>query len=125
MEYLLTTLEYHARNPFVLVARASPMASDTIDTDTIHDVLIKLIRVIANMSVNAEVGYGLGGRPQLGTILLALLLTINKCKTNLVSFFIYQRIIIMHRSIFFILIHMHIYIILFALCRPLTWKNCC
>lgn len=81
MEYLLTTLECHARNPFMLVSRKSTDG----DNDTVHDVLIKLIRVIANMSVNAEVGCGLGARPQLGNILLALLLTINKCKTNLVS----------------------------------------
>lgn len=94
MEYLLTTLEYHARNPFMLVARKlSTNSGDANDTDdTIHDVLIKLIRVIANMSVNAEVGYGLGGRPQLGTVLLALLMTINKCKANLVSIIIIHTI---------------------------------
>lgn len=56
------------------------------DNDTVADVLIKLIRVIANMSVNAEVGYGLGMRPPLGSVLLTLLLTMNKQKSHLVRF---------------------------------------
>lgn len=41
--------------------------------DTNIDVLIKMIRVIANMSVNSEVGKGLGSKQELGIILLDLL----------------------------------------------------
>lgn len=41
--------------------------------DTNIDVLIKMIRVIANMSVNSEVGKGLGAKQDLGVILLNLL----------------------------------------------------
>ncbi|KAL5275402.1 ARMC2 family protein [Megaselia abdita] len=41
--------------------------------DTNIDVLIKMIRVIANMSVNPEVGRGLGTRLDLGVVLLNLL----------------------------------------------------
>lgn len=47
------------------------------------DVLIKLIRVIANMSVNSEVGYGLGhGKHPLGVILLNVLLEAKEIKTD-------------------------------------------
>lgn len=53
--------------------------------DTIIDVIIKLVRVIANMSVNNEVGYGLGVRQSLGSVLLTLLLAANTFKTNLVN----------------------------------------
>lgn len=41
--------------------------------DTNVDVLIKMIRVIANISVNSEVGKGLGSRLDLAVILLNLL----------------------------------------------------
>lgn len=82
MEYLLNTLEMHATNPFAITSRN--VLKNGESDDTVFDVLIKLIRVIANMSVNAEVGYGLGMRSPLGSILLSLLLTINKYKTNLV-----------------------------------------
>lgn len=41
--------------------------------DTNIDVLIKMIRVIANISVNSEVGKGLGSRLDLAGILLNLL----------------------------------------------------
>lgn len=52
--------------------------------DTVTDVVIKLIRVIANLSVNAEVGYKLANHHQLGAILLTLLNTINKHRLNFV-----------------------------------------
>lgn len=75
MEYLLSTLEFYANKNFVKSRQSA---------DTIIDVLIKLIRVIANMSVNNEVGYGLGVRPSLGSVLLTVLLAANNAKTNLV-----------------------------------------
>jgi hypothetical protein len=46
------------------------------------DVLIKLIRVIANMSVNSEVGYGLSMRHPLGVVLLNVLLQAKEIKTD-------------------------------------------
>lgn len=60
--------------------------ADTMDSqfDTFADVEIKLIRVIANLSVNAEVGYKLANHHQLGAILLTLLNTINKQRENFV-----------------------------------------
>lgn len=75
MEYLLKTLEYYSKTSF-----AKPNSSG----ESMIDVLIKLIRVIANMSVNNEVGFGLGTRQSLGSVLLSLLLTINTYKNNLV-----------------------------------------
>lgn len=68
----------------------SDAAADTKDsqfdtvTDAPIDVEIKLIRVIANLSVNAEVGYKLANHHQLGAILLTLLNTINKQRENFV-----------------------------------------
>lgn len=75
MEYLLSTLEHFTNKNF-----ANPNQTG----DSIIDVLIKLVRVIANMSVNNEVGYGLGIRQSLGSVLLTVLLAANNCKTNLV-----------------------------------------
>lgn len=65
MEYVLNTLEFYSNQNFDI--RNS-------NGDSVIDVLIKLIRVIANMSVNSEVGYGLGLRPPLGVVLLNILL---------------------------------------------------
>lgn len=79
MEYLLSTLEHFTNKNF---------ANTNQTGDSIIDVLIKLVRVIANMSVNNEVGYGLGVRQSLGSVLLTMLLTVNNCKTNLVSVFL-------------------------------------
>lgn len=76
MEYLLSTLDHFTNKNF-----ANPNQTG----DSIIDVLIKLVRVIANMSVNNEVGYGLGVRQSLGSVLLTMLLAVNNCKTNLVS----------------------------------------
>lgn len=50
--------------------------------DTVMDVLIKLIRVIANMSVNSEVGYGLSMRHPLGVVLLNVLLQAKEIRTD-------------------------------------------
>lgn len=61
----------------------STAPADTV-TDVPIDVEIKLIRVIANLSVNAEVGYKLANHHQLGAILLTLLNTINKQRENFV-----------------------------------------
>lgn len=73
----------YATNPFGNNSRKVLKNAEN-DNDTVFDVLIKLIRVIANISVNEEVGYGLGMKAPLGSILLSLLLTINKYKTSLV-----------------------------------------
>lgn len=91
MEYLLNCLEYYANESMMLrrLARASNELSSGDDAndlhiDTVVDVVIKLIRVIANLSVNAEVGYKLANHHQLGAILLTLLNTINKQRTSFV-----------------------------------------
>lgn len=73
MEYLLNTLEFFSNQRFDM---------KNSNGDTVMDVLIKLIRVIANMSVNAEVGYGLGLKHPLGVVLLNILLEAKEIKTD-------------------------------------------
>lgn len=46
-----------------------------------------MVRVIANMSVNSEVGYGLGIRSPLGSVLLSLLLACNNAEGKMVCIF--------------------------------------
>ncbi|XP_031626541.1 armadillo repeat-containing protein 2 isoform X2 [Contarinia nasturtii] len=102
MEYLLKCLEYYANETQILrhrqmrqsnsVNNINELSNDGDDAndcqiDTVTDVVIKLIRVIANLSVNAEVGYKLANHHQLGAILLALLNTINKHRLNFNSEF--------------------------------------
>lgn len=93
MEYLLKCLEYYANESLILKRRKRVSITNEISTDddtndcqidTMTDVVIKLIRVIANLSVNAEVGHKLAHHHQLGAILLTLLNTINKHRLNLV-----------------------------------------
>lgn len=93
MEYLLKCLDYYGSKSLMLrckirssVANETSNGDDTSDCqfDTVTDVVIKLIRVIANLSVNAEVGYKLANHHQLGAILLTLLNTINKHRLNFV-----------------------------------------
>lgn len=64
MEYLLNVLEIYSNEPLTLHNSMG---------DTVVDVLIKMIRVLANMSVNSEVGFGLGNAQSLGNILMVLL----------------------------------------------------
>lgn len=64
MEYLLNILEIYSKEPLTLHNSLG---------DTVVDVLIKMIRVLANMSVNSEVGFGLGNTQSLGNILITLL----------------------------------------------------
>ncbi|XP_034477942.1 armadillo repeat-containing protein 2 [Drosophila innubila] len=59
MEYLLNVLQQ--------------LSERTPANETLLDAQIKLIRVVANMSVNAEVGAGLGNVHALGKVLLRLL----------------------------------------------------
>lgn len=77
MDYLLSTLESCSNKNFL----------NQNQQCEILDVTIKLVRVIANMSVNNEVGYGLGVKKALGNILLALLLAVNNnnCKVKSVG----------------------------------------
>lgn len=82
MEYLLQNLEVYATVRFTLKVRSPKATGD--ECDTVIDVLIKLIRVVANMSVSPEVGFGLANCHPLGSVLLSLLLTINKIKINFV-----------------------------------------
>lgn len=85
MECLLNNLEAYSKEQFsVKKAKVSNGEENNVG-DTVIDVVIKLIRIIANMSVNPEVGYGLAMTQPLGSILLSLLLKINKYRTNLVS----------------------------------------
>lgn len=73
MEYVLNTLEFYSNQRFDIKNN---------NGDTVIDVLIKLIRVIANMCVNHEVGYGLGLRPPLGVVLLNILLEAKEIQTD-------------------------------------------
>lgn len=73
MEYVLNTLEFYSNQRFDIRNN---------NGDTVMDVLIKLIRVIANMSVNPETGYGLGLRPPLGVVLLNILLEAKEINTD-------------------------------------------
>lgn len=88
MEYLLKYLDIYSTERFSL-KKCEPSIDhnekSTNENDTVIDVVIKLIRVIANMSVSPEVGYGLANCHPLGSVLLSLLLTINKFKFNFVS----------------------------------------
>lgn len=71
MEYLLSTLEFYSNQRFEMRNN---------NGDSVVDVLIKIVRVIANMSVNGEVGLGLGHRPPIGGVLLNILLSAKDCK---------------------------------------------
>lgn len=87
MEYLLQHLEAYTTNRLTLKIRLPTVGergSSACESDTAIDVVIKLIRVVANMSVNPDVGHGLACCHPLGSILLSLLLTINKFKSNFV-----------------------------------------
>lgn len=64
MDYLLNTLEYFSQQD---------IDKQVSSSDSVVDVLIKLVRVIANISVNSDVGYGLSIRPPLGGVLLNLI----------------------------------------------------
>lgn len=82
MEYLLNVLEIYSKEPFTLQNSMG---------DTVVDVLIKMIRVVANMSVNSEVGFGLGNARSLGNILMELLKASQQIKSikmvsNYISF---------------------------------------
>lgn len=72
MEYLLTVLENYSKEPLTLHNSLG---------DTVLDVLIKMIRVVANMSVNSEVGYGLGNTRSLGTLLMEILKSTQQLKS--------------------------------------------
>ncbi|XP_017483499.1 PREDICTED: armadillo repeat-containing protein 2 [Rhagoletis zephyria] len=71
MQYLLRVLELYSKEPLTLHNSLG---------DTVIDVLVKMIRVVANMSVNAEVGIGLGNTHNLGIIMLNLLNAITHMK---------------------------------------------
>ncbi|XP_055855262.1 armadillo repeat-containing protein 2 [Episyrphus balteatus] len=77
MEYLFDALDFYSKQKFTLQSQMS---------DTVVDVLVKLIRVIANMGVNCEVGIGLGRKPGLGEILLRVMRRVNQIRgTNMNS----------------------------------------
>ncbi|XP_055621594.1 armadillo repeat-containing protein 2 isoform X2 [Toxorhynchites rutilus septentrionalis] len=48
--------------------------------DSVVEVLTKLVRVVANICVNSDVGYGLSNRPSLGETLLKILLKVKDSK---------------------------------------------
>lgn len=73
MEYVLNALEFYSNQRFDIKNN---------NGDSVMDVLIKLIRVIANMSVHAEVGFGLGLRAPLGVVLLNILLESKELKSE-------------------------------------------
>lgn len=77
MEYLIGLLEMYIKQPLTLHNSLG---------DTVTDVLIKLIRVVANMSVNAEVGSGLSNTiSSLGYIFMELLKLLQIKDNRLVS----------------------------------------
>lgn len=94
MEYLLDVLEYYSKEHLTLHNSMG---------DTVADVLVKTIRVIANMSVNSEVGSGLGCTKSLGKILLQLLEKTNKITTSKVVriYTYFLNFFIMSKKIFF------------------------
>uniref|UniRef100_A0A182TBU1 Armadillo repeat-containing protein 2 n=1 Tax=Anopheles maculatus TaxID=74869 RepID=A0A182TBU1_9DIPT len=70
---LLATLEYYANKSFTMKNQMG---------DSIVQVLTKLIRIVANMCVNGDVGYGMSKRSPLGEILLNILLKVKDAKTT-------------------------------------------
>ncbi|XP_058122747.1 armadillo repeat-containing protein 2 [Anopheles ziemanni] len=72
LDALLATLEYYANKSFSLRNQMG---------DSIVQVMTKLIRVVANMCVNGDVGYGMSKRSPLGEILLNILLKVKEPKT--------------------------------------------
>lgn len=64
MEYLQRVLEIYSKLPLSLHNSLG---------DSVIDALVKIIRVVANMSVNAEVGMALGRNDPLQLIFLQLL----------------------------------------------------
>lgn len=72
----MSNLVYYSNKPFTV---------SSTSTDTVAEILVKFIRVIANMSVNDEVGHGLGLKADLGIVLLTILLAANSMKEKLVS----------------------------------------
>lgn len=97
IEYLLQSLVHYASKNFMVLRRKSIVVDDEMPSgddpnagqmDTVIDVLIKLIRVVANLSVNADVGYKLANYHQLGAVFLTLLHTINAFQQNFVRTFL-------------------------------------
>lgn len=70
---LLATLEYYANKSFTLKNQMG---------DSVAQVLTKLIRILANMCVNGDVGYGMSRRSPLGEILLNILLKVKDPKAS-------------------------------------------
>lgn len=99
IEYLLQSLLHYAGHNFMVARRRSAVVDDEMPggdgdgdanaavMDTVIDVLIKLIRVVANLSVNADVGYKLANYHALGAVFLTLLHTINTFQQNFVRFY--------------------------------------
>lgn len=78
MEYLLDSLKTYSKQKLTISNQMG---------DTVLDVLVKLVRVVANISVNAEVGHSLGSRPILGDVLHHLLIVTNEERDDsMVSF---------------------------------------
>ncbi|KFB43495.1 hypothetical protein ZHAS_00011300 [Anopheles sinensis] len=73
LDALLATLEYYANKSFSLRNQMG---------DSIIQVMTKLIRVVANMCVNGDVGYGMSKRSPLGEILLNILLKVKEPKVT-------------------------------------------
>ncbi|XP_038109991.1 armadillo repeat-containing protein 2 [Culex quinquefasciatus] len=67
MEAILNALEFYANKRFTIKNQMG---------DSVVDVLTKLVRVVANICVNGDVGFGLSNKPPLGEILLNILLKV-------------------------------------------------
>ncbi|XP_058831103.1 armadillo repeat-containing protein 2 [Topomyia yanbarensis] len=73
MEVILKSLEYYSNKRLSIKNQMG---------DSVVNVLTKLVRVIANICVNADVGYGLSNKPPLGEILLNILLKVKDTKDS-------------------------------------------
>ncbi|XP_055532116.1 armadillo repeat-containing protein 2 [Wyeomyia smithii] len=73
MEAIFKALEYYSNKRLSMKNQMG---------DSVVDVLTKLVRVVANISVNADVGYGLSNKPSLGEILLSILLKVKDAKES-------------------------------------------
>ncbi|XP_058461256.1 armadillo repeat-containing protein 2 [Malaya genurostris] len=73
MEVILKSLEHYSNKRFSIKNQMG---------DSVVNVLTKLVRVVANICVNADVGYGLSNKPPLGEILLNILLKVKDAKDS-------------------------------------------
>lgn len=84
MEHLVSALDHYSSRKFNGPLNLLPgaTAAAVAGEDTVIDVAVKLVRVVANMGVNGEVGQGLVKRAGLGSCLLNIIDTISQILIN-------------------------------------------